>query len=1026
VSFVGLSWQTWTMRLVAGLNQSADPRSIEPPDLDELLDAQFDKVGGVQTRYPFGEIEDELFDGSTILGSGMRRVFANGDERVLFANRWLYSQNAQDDKWHLRDEHLAIAVDQVPVFQTTDEQITCDRAELDGVIVTAWTVSKTGGNKTYVAARDKDTGAIVLSPTALPGNAVTPRLVALESKILLFFSDGLGNLLVYALDPADPGAALAGASTTVLATNFNANYDAVACPGLDKAVVAMRRTVTTSYQVAFVTSAPAVSSSTTKARACTGPISVAWESSAPIALVVRNNTTDIKGDLLTSGLADGTVNTTIGTTGFPLLNLTAAWQTSSQAAVFWDDLGATFSSVFRNTISSAAAVGTTASTHYATLASRAFMHDSEVYVWYATDSTSSATDTSGNALFTAALQNCYLLYRDDGMPFAKAAWMRAGGRPGAGYLPGVASTDTNRYAWCGTEMRLISTDAHSFPAYADRNPVDIMIEFDSNRARRAARSGGTMYIASGLGLLQYDGVGLAEVGFLQFPFAFTVADGGAGTMVAGGYSYKSTLRWQNAAGEVDRSTTATFKGITQIASKEVDITFDHFDHTLKRDPRSNIAIEFWRTAVNAPPGADFKLVTGVDPSATTGDNRYIENVPGTTAAAFTDSYPEATLAAAAGDPEPGDTLEGVAPPPCQLVEATDTRVFIAAIAGQPDLVMYSKQRGPNEVASFNDALSIPIPAAGGPITGLALLNKTLFVFRERAVYRIDGEGLDNTGGGFNYQAERIQGEVGALNQESIAVTENGVIFKSWKGWQITNGQSIRYIGDKVKDFDGHAVLAADVMKAQHQVRFLVSSAFDPVAIGGGGVFSSGIIPPPIVVNDTVSPACMLMFDTNVGQWAQWSVDDGVHSCVWNSRHVVLTDTGPRTQLTEYTDLDYGLDLETGWIKLNDLAGYGRVRWFQTLGEYRSAHKLRVRVAMDYDDTFIDDTAWTPSPTTVGGPEQLEHGPSEQKMSAIKIRLTAVNASGVGAPTGEALRLTGLSFRLGIKPEAPRLPALQKQ
>lgn len=996
----GLNWQPWTMRFVAGLNQKADPRTLEPPELVVLKDAQFDEVGGLQTRFPFGAAETDIFGGGTI--SNARRIVANGDERLLFTKTQLYSRNVQDAKWLLRGEHLAIAVDQTPVFQTTEEQVDAERAELNGTIVYAWTVSLSGGSKTYVAAKDATTGAIKLSPTALAGNAVLPRLVALETKILLFFADGLGNLLAYALDPANPGAALGGASTTILAAAFNNNYDVCKQPGSDAAFVAMRRSPTTSYQVANVTAALAVTSST-KARACSGAIAIAWHVSQSRLLVVRDDSATIRGDILDGSLADVSTGTSIGVAGFPVRNITCAWQQSTTTAwVFWDDNGATFSSVFRNSITTAAAVGTTARTNYATIAASAFSHDGRVYVWMATDQTSSSTTVAGVSIFVAAVENCYLLYRDDGVPFAKAAFLRAGGRPGAGHLPGVESPATNKYAWCGLEMRLVPTGVTSLPTYADRNPVDIVVEFDTDRARRVARSGNTLYITSGLGLLQYDGVGLTEVGFLQFPFAFTLADGGAGTMAAGGYSYLSTLRWQNAVGESDRSTTATIKGITQIASKEVDITFDHFDHTLKRSPRANMAIEFWRTIADAPQDSAFRRVTGSDPSVTTGDNCYLENVPGTTATTFTDSFTDAELKAKESNPENGDVLESVSPPPATLIAATDTRVFIAGIAGDPDRVWYSKQRNAGEVAAFNDGLAVAIPAPGGRLTGLALLfGRVPIVFREKAAYRLDGDGVDNAGAGQNYSAERIPGDVGAVNQESIAVTERGVIFKSSKGWYLTNGQSMQYIGAPIADYDGETPLAVDVMESQHQVRVLTSSR-------------------------------MLMLDTYVSDanqrptWAEWTVAGGVHSCIWNGAHVYLTSTGPRTQLTTYTGVDYGIDLETAWIKLNDLLGFGRVRWFQTLGEYRSAHKLRVRVAMDYAPTFIDDHPWTPTPTVVGGPELVQHGPSEQQMSAIKVALTAIGESGVGAPSADALRLTGLTFLLGLKPGLRKLPALQKQ
>jgi hypothetical protein len=966
------------MRFTSGLNQKADPRSLEAPELARLVDAQFDEVGGIQTRYPYEAAVATTSTATTL--TDCRRVAASGAERLMFTGDSLYSQNAQDDKWHLRSEHLAVAVDQTPVFQTTEEQVTCDRAELDGVIVYAWTVSLTGGNKTYVAARDKTTGAIVLSPTALAGNAVSPRLVALSTKILLTFADGLGALLAYAIDPASPGTALAGASTSVIAAAFNADYDVVRMGATDGAVFAARLTPTTSYTVGTISSALVVVSST-KARASAGPIALDWNATISRLLVVRNSAAgSIVGDILDAALADVSVSTAIGSTAFPVRNVTCAWEqgASTTAWAFWDDNGATFSSVFRNTITSAAAVGTQADVNLCTLATRAFAYDGDVYTWYATDEASSSVDTAGVTLFSAALENVYILYRDDAKPFAKAAYTRAGGRPGAGNLPGVDPVDATTYAWCGTECRVISTDAHSFPAYADRNPLDIVVEFDTNRARRTASSGGTTYIPCALGLMQYDGVGLAEVGFLQFPSAFTLADGGAGTMAAGGYSYKCTYRWQNAVGEVDRSTTATFKGITQIATKEVDITFNHLDHTLKRDPRGDVAIEFWRTVADAPPGAPFYLVTGIDPSATTGDNCYIKNTYGTAGATFTDSYTDATLTSKGSDPETGDTLESLAPPPCTLIAATDSRIFLAGVAGDPDRVWYSKQRNIGEVAAFNDGLTVAIPPAGGAITALALLNRTLFVFREKAVYRVDGEGIDNVGGGFNYQVEELPGNVGAVSQEAVAVTDKGIIFKSLKGWYLTNGQSSQYIGGQVSDYDDDDVTAATVVEKQHQVRIVTDSR-------------------------------MLVFDTLVGQWAEWSVNDALHACMWGGAHVYVTEDGPRAQQTDYTGVDYGIDVETAWIKLNDLQGYGAVDCFDLLGEYQSACTVQVRLARDYVPTFFQDKTHTPS-STAGLPLELRHRPSIRQVKALKVRITI-------APTtaGESVKLTGIAFKLGAQP-----------
>jgi hypothetical protein len=209
-----------------------------------------------------------------------------------------------------------------------------------------------------------------------------------------------------------------------------------------------------------------------------------------------------------------------------------------------------------------------------------------------------------------------------------------------------------------------------------------------------------------------------------------------------------------------------------------------------------------------------------------------------------------------------------------------------------------------------------------------------------------------------------------------------VILKSSKGWQLIHpGGELEYIGDKVSDFDGEPVLSIVVSETQHQVRIL-------------------------------TPVRMLVWDYRVNQWGEWTVSEGVHACMFGGAHVYLTATGTRAQLTAYTGLDYGLDVETVWIKPgNVLQGASRVRKVQPLGEHRSSHRLRLRLAYNYQQTdggptYVDDKTWTPSPAVVGGPLQLKHGPKRPQCQAIKVRLTALTDT---VSVSADFQLNGQSF-----------------
>jgi hypothetical protein len=1000
-----LNWQTWHMRFVAGLNQKADARTLESPELAVCKDVMFDNLGGLQTRYPFALTSNNIFGGGTL--SNWRVLAENGDELLLFTKDTLYSWNAQLSKWVSKGTHLAVKVAEEPVFVAPGDQVDCDRAELSGTIVYTWTLNIGASSKGYVAALDKTTGSVLMAPTALAGSAARLRVTALSTKILLSFYDGIGGLYAYALDPASPATALAGASTTLTNTNFGTYYDITRVASTDQAVFACRENPTTSYTVGTVTGALVVAKSS-KARTCTGPIAVSVDPTGVKVQIVRANVTNVQGDLITiSTLADVYTAQAIGTAVTTPNQITAAHrsvQNSSQyrCYAFWDageNEGPTDWTSKYNWVDTGNTLGTQANfIRYLGIGSRAFDYDGSVYVW---GTFAQSSGTGYNAL-SAQLQNTYFLYRDDGtLANAKAASARGGGFASSqGHLPGVALTATATYSWCGTERRIVPVGTNGDYAYADRGPRDITITFDSNAARRCVRLGKTLYITGGE-ILQYDGQQLTEVGFHVYPWNFTVAATGAGNLNTGLFAYRATWRWNNAVGEMDRSTSATTSTHT-LPTDGHKLLVDTFPG-LFTTHKANVAVELWRTQKDPSDAAPLYLVTSQDPTATTNPNRYLSNDP--TAAAcdsVEDDISDEDLIDLPSNPENGAVLVSVVPPAATIILASETRLFLAGVAGDPDRVWYSKQRNDGEVAAFNLALVANVPPAGGAITALAIHNETLTVFRERAIYALPGDGFDNGMGGTNYgPAREISHDVGAVSPESIAVTEQGIVFHSSKGkWLLNRGWQLEYIGGPVSDYDSEAPLAVQAIAAKHEIRWLTSSR-------------------------------MLVLNTLAGQWSEWTIANGLNACSWKGQHLYLSSAGPKLEQTTYAGVDYGMDIETAWIKLADLQGYGKVDHFHVLGEYRSAHRLQIKCARDYwkdgDGTFFQTKVWTVSPTTVGARETVKHAPSTKQLEAIKIRITALGPGTDVVPSGEALRLTGLSFELGFERGLNRqLPAAQKQ
>jgi hypothetical protein len=1003
----GLVPQTISIPFAAGLQQKNDPRAMQPPGLLTAKDVQFDELGGLQTRYPYAGLGADIYGGSSL--GDCRRIVSNGDELLLFTKNALYSWNQQDTSWVSRGTHLAVKTEEETIFSTVGDQVACDRAELGGYTLYVWNEGTAG----YLAARDTATGAVTLAPYSL-GGFQRMRLTPLATKILLSFWDGVNGIYCYALDPASPTTALGGASTTVL-TGGNQYYDVCKVPGADQAVFGIRRNPTTSYELVTVTGALVVARST-KARTCDGPIAVSCPPTGTHVQVVRSSGGAIQGDYVAiSAFADVYSAQAIGvwgSTAGPTNQIAAAHRSTTDGGqyrcyVFWSDgetsSGTTISSwgTQTNWVDTGNTLGTASMLGYRLgVASRAFDHEGRVFVWLTFAGESSFVGAA-SPLFRGQLQNAYFMYRDDATYHAKAAHLRAGGfSANTGHLPSVQNTSGSTFKWCGVERQIIDLGIKQ-TGYGARAPRDVAFTFDSNEARRCARLGRTLYVTGGE-ILQFDGVQLTEVGFPVFPWYFTIAETAGGSIAAGTYAVKGTWRWDNASGEVDRSTTATVATIAMAAAPG-GIELQDWP-VLVPTHKTGVAGEVWRTAANPTEDAPFYLVTSKDPAVTANPNRYLASVPATddVLATFQDELVDADATERESNNENGGALENLAPPAATIIAASADRLFLAGVAGEQNRVWYSKLRGEGEVASFHDALAVNVPREGGAITALAFLNETLIVFKETAIYALPGDGFDNLGGGSNYGPARLlSADCGAVSAEAVALTPSGLIFKSNKGWYLLNrGWAVDYIGAPVSDYDSDTVASVHVVEGRHQVRCLTTSR-------------------------------LLVWDYLVNQWAEWTIASGVHGAVWNGTYHYLTSSAPYAEQASYTDLTYGMVVETAWIPLGG-PGWGRVWKLKPLGEHRSACVLKIEVFRNYQQTAFQTKYWPAVPDdtsdlfSVGDPLEVKFGPSIQEMEAIKIRISVidrtwdegddpeVDAPTYTAPTGEALKLTRLDLELGLE------------
>lgn len=1021
----------------SGLNTKGDRRAQPEQLLDIGTNVEFDDVGGLRVRFPFDSARTALVGGGTL--SNPRKLATLDDELVCFTDSELYSWVPSESAWQLRGDHLAVATDEQTVFAAPGDQFACDRAEVNGQIVYCW---QDATGSIFVAARDKTSGAVTQPPTQIPGSGIVqhPRLVALSNSVLLFWvTTVLSSSLNVANITVGPYTFTASSSSvaTYNASAIASYFDVCLVPGQDRclAVAAYTGSGTQNYTIASVDATFAGTTTTgTMVSADAQPIAIAVSPDALFATVVNMASAEVLADVW-NVTAAGTPLTNLifqtrldaFITGTPS-HVTAGYRLTQDSAqfrcyVFWTfDESDTVASdiVFPSCVNwidaSGANGGRTSAPAFVYglgIGSRAFAHDSHTYVWGSFAGLSFAgSDPTGTH---SELQNTYYLYRDDGFLVAKAVWGEGGGFHPTGWLPNVVAdvSDVDSFSLMEGIRRIVPVGANAtLPVtgasiYAERAPREVTITFDDDRARRCVQFGSTLYVMGGI-LLGYDGAQLAEIGTCTYPWELDVSTGSTGVIPAGGYSYKATLRWSNAKGELDRSTTATVANFTAPGTTTIEAQLPNLFVTRK----AGVAIEVWRTQVAPAPGAPFFLVTSQDPAVATGNNRYVASDPTVPSEAIlVDNLADAEIAVLPANPENGAVLSNIEPPPASIVYADGQRMYLAGVPGYPNTVYYSKYRQPGLVAAFNDALTFDTPSDGGAITAIDALDGTLIVWCATATYAYAGVGFDDTGGGSNFQLSRIlSSDLGAEGHETRDLYEDGFLVKTGKGWFLLDRSlTYHYVGGGPFAFDAEPVLAMIVLTARHQVRALTANR-------------------------------LLVFDTLVSQWAQSTIADGLDLVLWNEQPAYLNASGARAELSTWdgygaTDASLVLaDVEPSWVKFGSgLQSRAIVDFVQLLGEFRSDCVIRKRIAKDYEAVtpgvwnYHTDETWTPSPGTVGSALQVRQSPRWKRCEALKTRFTITAPDGVSPLGGPCARLTGIAIPFALEPGAyGALSSAQKQ
>lgn len=515
--------------------------------------------------------------------------------------------------------------------------------------------------------------------------------------------------------------------------------------------------------------------------------------------------------------------------------------------------------------------------------------------------------------------------------------------------------------------------------------------FSVEAANNTLFSGGVMKM--------YDGNLVVEQGFLQVPDSPSITPGlpvvevDPGLTGGKSYQYAVVFAWRDRFGQIHRST-PSFSTAQVIGSAPNFYSWEVQVPCISLTMKSNVELELYRTTGDGT--LYHKITGGVSGSTITNDptNPYVT---------FIDDYSDVAIETGEILYTQGGEIENNAPEVSKYVCNYKARVFSLLSDGKR--LQYSKIIQYLKPVEFSGLFIIELDSFGGKGTCLIQLDDNLVIFKEQAIYAMNGEGPNNLGEQDDFRKPQlISSDAGCIDPNSVVMTDSGVFFKSSKGiYLLSRNLSVSYVGAGVEAFNDLTITSATLLANTNQVRFTTSS---------------GVV---------------LVYDYFHARWSWYEGLEFEDSLIYKNKFTAVKSTGfVFQQSSDFKDVDthIPMSLASSWIQLAGIQGYERFYRLLILGTYKGAHKLRVQFAFNFNEawteetvievtgilapeTYGDDAVYGDS-EVYGGPAslyQFEIRPKRQKCQSFKFRISDYQD---GAVIGESMRLSNFALEVGVK------------
>ncbi len=520
-----------------------------------------------------------------------------------------------------------------------------------------------------------------------------------------------------------------------------------------------------------------------------------------------------------------------------------------------------------------------------------------------------------------------------------------------------------------------------------------------------------LHITGGI-LWQYDGYLPVEHGFFLYPdyiqAGYNTTGGNMAAQPDGAtnnsaYYYQVTYEWSDNQGNIYRSAPSIPFPVTtsgNLSTGSVTIQVPTLRLTYKTANPVKIVIYRWSVAQQVY----YQVTSYTTPLL---NDPTIDNVT------FLDVFADSAILGRSILYTTGGVVENVAAPAVSALTLFDERLW-AINSEDPNVLWYSKpviQNTPVETSDLFTVYVAPTTGVQGPGTGpsraICGMDDKLIIFKDNALYYLNGKGPDLTGANSQYsQPTFITAAVGSSNPDSIAVIPQGIVFQSNKGiWLLGRDLSTKYIGAPVEAYNNAIVQSVVVVPGTTQVRFRMSADIT------------------------------LMYDYYYDQWATFTGASGTSSVIYEELDTFINRYGQVFQETPRLYLDGTtpvlLGFTTSWISLAGLQGYERFYQGYLLGTYYTPFKLSMKLAYDYNPNSsqlieimpdnYSSTYGADSPygdgTPYGGPSNVfetRFFPEIQKCETFQITLDEIYDPSFGVQAGAGLTLSGLNLIVGVK------------